>query len=268
MKYTFMRLKGNTSETAFFDRLIHLPEVYEFHLEEADLEGQPYERLIQEILLVKRVAKTVVLHQPQKRQGLYQDIMDRSHWSQYLEHAKKLAFLAKQYDINVVIHANYAYTESSHHLTRERTKLLKTQIEKVLLVDGTERFFWENSGEGLFSYENPYLLEEVIQPLKLSLCHDISHTFLSYKGDNEQLQKTFHDIYEYTKYFHVVDSMGIQHDGLPIGLGLIDWIPLKSLIDQKPFIFEIMLKDYNSGIEMFESVNKWNSLLLSRSENQ
>ncbi len=59
---------------------------------------------------------------------------------------------------------------------------------------------------------------------------------------------------EYAKYFHVVDSMGKTHDGLPLGRGRIDWSMVKPYVYNKPFIFEIGLKEpHNDCTPMIES---------------
>jgi hypothetical protein len=63
------------------------------------------------------------------------------------------------------------------YVDREHTLVMRTKIEEILKICGNF-FLWEDTIEGLFSYANPYLFQDIIVPLNLVLNVDISHAFI------------------------------------------------------------------------------------------
>jgi sugar phosphate isomerase/epimerase len=90
---------------------------------------------------------------------------------------------------------------------------------------------------------------------------DVSHSFIACRGDNGKLQQILELTDNYAKYYHLVDSMGIQHDSLPLGHGKIDWSMVKPYVIDKDFIFEIKLKgDHSDCTPMIDSVKYFNEI--------
>ncbi|WP_219621084.1 hypothetical protein [Bacillus sp. UMB0893] len=85
------------------------------------------------------------------------------------------------------------------------------------------------------------------------MAYDISHAFISFKGDNRLLLEQIEKLDSYIQYFHVVDSKGQQHDGLQLGTGKINWEPILPFLMNRPYIYEINLKDITAAVEMYES---------------
>jgi sugar phosphate isomerase/epimerase len=129
---------------------------------------------------------------------------------------------------------------------------MREEIQKIVSF-GRNVFLWEDSCSGLFSYQNPYLIKEVIKPLRLDIVVDVSHSFIALRGDNEKLLDVINSVCNYAQYYHIVDSMGEKHDGLELGHGKINWSPLKPYMKNKPHIFEISLDDYNDCSPMIRS---------------
>lgn len=254
MKY--IRLKSNLEQRSLDNRLACDPDILEFYLSDRDLSDPALirDRIRQ---LHDRGVKPY-LHHPPKHQGEYLDILSDNpnvrHF--YHESCELLARICAEERAKCVVHAHYARTESCRDITRERTLLLREEIRQVMAYS-REVFVWEDSTEGLFSYGgNPYLIDDVIVPLELPLNVDVSHAFISYRGDNERLREVLERTQYYAQYYHLVDSMGLEHDSLPLGQGRIDWRMVKPFVLRKDFIFEINLSgDHSDCTPMVESAH-------------
>jgi len=253
MKY--IRLKTDTKEICIKNRLKYKPEIIEFHLEEHDLKD--IELLEGKIEQVKKAGAKVYLHHPMRVNGKFLDIISRDEevknyydWS-----SKILGELCEIHDIHCVVHGNYADSDSSV-INEENTEKVKYRIQQILTLKGSDKFLWENSVTGVFSNKNEQLIDKIVSPLNLPLAVDISHTFISLKGNNEKLEKILIETKPYAKYYHVVDSLGESHDSLPLGKGKIDWEMVKPYIKDCPFIFEIgLVPPYDDCTPMIESAN-------------
>nr|WP_275669643.1 TIM barrel protein [Metabacillus litoralis] len=205
----------------------------------------------------------VYLHHPMKYQGQYLDIISTDpdmrrfyDWS-----CEVLADICKKENIKCVIHCHYMQSESSHLTDRNKRLETKHRIEEILTICRTV-FLWEDTTQGIFSANNPYLLSEIVQPLNLSLNIDISHSFIALKGDNNALKKHLELYHKHADYFHLVDSYGVEHDSLPLGKGKVDWKMVKPFIGDTDFIFEIDLKksNYLDCNLMIESARYYNEV--------
>ncbi|MEO2202313.1 TIM barrel protein [Paenibacillus pabuli] len=258
---TYMRLKTDLSENSFNNRYNYNPEIMELHLNYADILDKTL--LHQRIEQLQASGIDVYLHHPMTLpNGEMLDIMalEDEKYIAYLDNIQTMVETCKIYGIKCIVHAHYANTESSNHLSLEKTLEMRDKISDILSY-GREYLLWEDTIEGLFSYDNPYLIEYLIKPLNLPLCQDISHSFIALKGDNEKLVNVTEAVKDHSQYFHVVDSMGETHDGLILGEGKINWKELKPYLEDKPFIFEIGLTaPYHDCSPMIESVNYFNSI--------
>jgi sugar phosphate isomerase/epimerase len=150
-----------------------------------------------------------------------------------------------------VIHPHYLQTPAST-INKENKDKMVNEINQILSY-GKDVFLWENSIYGLFTAQNPNWLEEIVKPLNLPLAYDISHAFISFKGNNRLLLDQLEKLDSYIQYFHVVDSEGQKHDGLQLGAGRINWEPILPFLMSRPYIYEITLKDKTDAYEMYKS---------------
>jgi hypothetical protein len=257
----YIRVKTNIYEESIQDRLKYNPEIIEFHLNERDLEDLDF--LIKRIREIKGKGVAVYLHHPMKKGEQFLDILsnDEEIKAYYDWSTNILADICEQEDIYCVIHANYSGTLSSV-ITKENTLKVKERIESFLQIPGGNRLLWEDSIEGVFSYQNPYLFSHIIKPLELSITVDISHSFIALKGNNEVLQQVVKETAPYAKYYHVVDSLGAEHDSLELGKGRIEWENIVSYLQHKPFIFEIGLEPpFTNCLPMIKSADYFKQLL-------
>jgi sugar phosphate isomerase/epimerase len=250
----FIRLKCSLDSRQLGDRIKYYPEILELHLTEKDIVNPKI--LLETIAKLKHLGIKVYLHQPMTHNNKKLDIMSQGQemidfyqWS-----CARLSKICKQENIYCVVHTHYSHSESSFIEGRSATLNMKARIEKIIQTYG-DYFLWENTTSGLFSLTNPYLFSEIIQPLHLPLCFDISHAFISLQGDNQKLKHWISLVQEYVRYYHVVDSAGTSHDALPLGKGNIDWKSLKPFLIQKDFIFEIGLKDWFNCSPMIQSAD-------------
>lgn len=266
----YIRLKTNIQEHCIRDRLRYEPEIVELHLEMADLErGSGLEQAIRRL---KKHGCRVYLHQPPRVNGVFWDLLtpDDLFHEGYLTTARRLAEICREEDVRSVIHAHYSYPKEQpgHAVTLANTRRMRDRIAEVLEFAG-DRFVWEDTTGGLFSYANPMLLSEAVKPLRLSLNVDVSHSFIALQGDNAKLRAVLEATEPYAQYFHLVDSMGVKHDSLPLGAGRIDWSMVAPFVRNKDFIFEINLPgDHSDCTLMVQSAAYFRDVLAAGKGNR
>ncbi|MCO7175208.1 sugar phosphate isomerase/epimerase [Sporolactobacillus kofuensis] len=255
----FVRLKCSVDPNQVNDRIKYHPEILELQINENDFVNP--ENLHLTIAKLKQLGIKIYLHHPCTYKNKKLDILssDREMTSYYQWSCACLSDLCKQENVYCVLHAHYSKSESSFLKGRSATLKMRARIEKTIQTYG-DCFLWENTTSGLFSFANPYLFSEIIQPLHLPMCFDVSHAFISLGGSNKQLHHLVNLVDTYVHYVHVVDSAGTHHDALPLGKGKIDWRSLKPFLIKKDFIFEIGLKDWLDCKPMIESVNYFLSI--------
>ncbi|WP_147535795.1 TIM barrel protein [Bacillus marasmi] len=256
-----IRLKSALQADQIADRLKYRPEILEIQLNEEDLYCPQV--VVDYIRDFKSRGIKVYLHHPTRFRGRYMDIISSSRemrdyydWS-----SKEIASICKQEQVKCIIHCHYAQSESSLYSGRAERLALRKRVEGILAICDRS-FLWEDTIRGIFSAENPYLFSEIVGPLDLSLNIDISHSFIALRGSNARLRRHLDIFAPHARYYHIVDSKGQNHDGLPLGQGRIDWEMVKSYVGDTDFIFEIDLKcsDYKDCIPMIESAEYWNRI--------
>jgi sugar phosphate isomerase/epimerase len=251
----FIRLKTNLREHCVQDRLQYDPDIVELHLELHDLLEE--RKLRSTIRMLQNKGIRVYLHQPSRREGVYLDILtaDEPLFDAYMDTARRLDRVCREEQVRCVIHAHYHVPKGAaqHALTKGNSRVLRERIERVLAF-AADRFLWEDSTAGLFSCENPYLLSDIVKPLRLPLNVDVSHAFIALRGDNALLRDILTATKPYAQYYHLVDSMGQKHDSLQLGQGRIDWEMVAPFVIDRDFIFEIALAgDHSDCTPMIES---------------
>lgn len=262
MTYTVQnRLKTALDERQLENRLQYQPEIIEFHLTEETLFGDKRAYLEHTIERLQRMGIKVYLHHPMRHGGIPLDIISSIPGIRefYQLSCRILHEICLTHSIKCVVHSHYMESDTSSILTDSNILNVKDEIEAILEY-AESSFLWEDSCGGVFSYENDSLFETIIKPLNLNLVQDISHSFISLKGDNQKLLSITKIIAPYVKYLHVVDSQGLHHDSLPLGKGRIDWNSLKPFTVHKDFIFEVSGKNHYDCSAMVESADYYNSI--------
>lgn len=246
-------LKCSYYPEQLYDRLQYKPDIIELHLNEDDLFRNKRKQLENTISMLSSQGCDVYLHHPSKYNGRYLNIIHEQKEDYLFYHlsTRILADICLSHSIKCVIHPHYIQTATSTN-NKENTDKMVNEIKQILSY-GKDVFLWENSINGLFTAQNPKWLEEIVQPLNLPLAYDISHAFISFRGNNRLLLEQIEKLDSYIKYFHVVDSEGQNHDGLQLGTGKINWKPILPFLTSRPYIYEITLKDITDAVEMCES---------------
>ncbi|WP_035321994.1 sugar phosphate isomerase/epimerase family protein [Peribacillus kribbensis] len=248
------------------DRLAYHPQIIELQLFEQDIEN--VRRIIETIRMLKGQGIKVYLHHPMKVNGNFLDILSRERevYDFYRYSSQVLDEICVSEDVDCVVHPHYEkcgsgmWDAAGSEDAREKSQQLGEAIQEISQKTHG-RFLWENSPRGLFSSLNPYWLTHIVKPFELPICYDISHSFMSYRGDNVKLLQNISDAMPFVRYFHVVDSAGTEvHDALPLGQGSIKWGALKPYITQREYIFEIELADYRDCTPMAESAAYFHQL--------
>lgn len=251
-----VRLKCSTDLLQLEDRLKYNPHTIELHLVEEDLLN--LSRLKSIVIELKENGITVVLHQPFTFNNILLDINEEGYnRDSYFYQLGVLSQLAEELDVYVVFHGNYKC--EFNHISKELSIETYERISNINKYV-SNKILWENAIWSSFSYDNEYIFDDIIKPLNLNLCFDISHAFISLKGDNKKLLELVKQVDMYVKHYHVVDSFGVTHDSLSLGEGLIDFKVLKPYIENKSYIFEINLKDQLNCEEMLNSSNYFKNL--------
>lgn len=253
-------LKCSIDEGQFRDRLARGPGVLEFHLWEYDLIGDRLALLESRIEESKDRGIQVYLHQPIKyRRKTNNMISGESERELYYNLSTEILIrLCKKHDISVVVHPSYNDSEVQEY-TKEVKEKLKNRIQ-YFNEESEGRILWENASAGLFIYSNEQIIEDIVKPLGLNICMDISHLYISTQGDNDKTLKIIKGLQENIQYYHVVDSFGKKHDSLQLGKGTIQWERYKRYIEKKPYIFEIDLKNQEDCEEMVKSYEYFRGL--------
>jgi hypothetical protein len=246
-------LKCSYHPEQLYDRLQYRPDIIELHLLAEDLFGEKRKQLESTISMLKTQGYEVFLHHPVKYNGRYLNIIHDKEEDYLFYHlsSRILAEICLTHSVKCVIHPHYVPSDASAIKPENRERLFQ-EISGILAY-GREAFLWENSIAGLFTAENPNWFEDFIEPLNLPLTYDISHAFISFRGNNRLLVEQIKKLHPFIRYFHVVDSEGQKHDGLTLGTGKIDWKPIVPFLMTRPYIYEITLKDQTDAVEMIQS---------------
>ncbi|KGX89709.1 TIM barrel protein [Pontibacillus marinus] len=266
MKQNLHNLKCSLDQAQIENRLSYNPDILELQLFEADIDDPKH---IQNVIRdLKQKDVKVILHHPMKVNGKFLDILsvDTEVMEYYKRSCRVLDEICHSEDVYCVVHPHYDDCESGRVYPTNKKRMLQKSNElkealQKLRENTNDRFYFENAPEGIFSSMNPYWISHIIEPLNLPVCYDVSHSFMSFRGDNQKLKQDLKEAYPFTKHYHVVDSEGTEvHDALPLGKGDIAWSNLKPFIKHKDFIFEIELPDYKDCTLMIESAAYFDSI--------
>ena len=254
-----INLKCSLAPEQIEDRLKYRPHVVELQLFENDLDVP--QRIVEAIQKLKDNGVKVFLHHPMKVNGKSLDVLSRDSevYDFYRSSCGVLDQICHAEDLFCVVHPHYDKCDSGMVDNSDPAQMVEKSYalrEAIQEVRSTthDRFLWENAPWGIFSSANRYWISHIVSPAQLPLCYDISHSFMSFRGNNLKLEQNLTEAFPFTRYYHVVDSAGTEiHDAMSLGLGGIDWTRLKPYIVQRDFIFEINLPDHNDCTFMVQS---------------
>lgn len=242
-------LKGDIYPKQLFNRLSYKPDIIEFFLREEDILGPGRIRLEEAISFCQTLGIEVYLHFPMSYNGKDSSIIldDSENQAFYFFSLEVMAKIVKDYNIKCVVHP---IRPDDSNLEESKLKLI--ELISYFMDKSDNLFLWENLTSG-FDLSDGSISDEVVHSLNPPLCFDVSHAFISNKGNNDELIRLLNKYKDKIEYFHVVDSMGEHHDSLELGKGKIDWERVKPFLKDKPYIYEIDLKCQDYAGEQMNS---------------
>ncbi|MCH4057921.1 MAG: sugar phosphate isomerase/epimerase [Lactobacillaceae bacterium] len=255
-------LKGDDSQAQLQDRLQYHPATYEFYLSPADFTTNGWQKLATAIDFVKSSGvQHVVLHQPMKYQGQHVEMATnqqvRPQLYAFLQRSTAMLLdLVQQKGCQVLFHGAYSLTPAEalqqYDSVAEAEDVIWQRLAKIDAA-AHDQVMFENSISELFHYGLP-ASDQKILATNYRLVYDVSHAFIYLHGNNELLQQSLKVLQPQIAHYHLVDSMGLFHDSLPLGVGRIDWRGVLPLLNpQATRIYEIDLADPNNCAEMLAS---------------
>ncbi|KRL44350.1 sugar phosphate isomerase/epimerase family protein [Lacticaseibacillus manihotivorans] len=271
-------LKASTDEVQIQNRLQHHPDVFEFHLTEADFTPEGWAHFQEMVTWVQQSVPHVVFHHPMKWHGLRMELcvnklMFPQLYQFVMQSSRRLINYAKEVGAVALIHGGYGLHPGEHDFAKDWPDLATAQ--KVVLgrmLDFTatapDNVVFENSLLPVFAYGDPEF-EERLLALQLPLAYDVSHAFIYVHGDNNKLIASMRHLRPFVKHYHLVDSMGKTHDSLVLGQGEVNWKRvIHAMNSNATSIFEINLKDQNNCEEMLASQWYLDSLIAAEKNSQ
>lgn len=255
-------LKGSSDRTQIDDRLQYHPTTYEFYTDEHDFTSAGYQHLVAAAQYVQsKGVNHIVMHHPMVFRQYHTELIapEKEFPELYRfveESTEKLIRLAQDQDVQCLVHGSYA--KETFKFIRLYPNVEAAQQAAFQRMDhfqqmGGDHIMFENSISPIFCYGNP-ADEDEIRSHHYRLAFDTSHCFIATHGSNAQLQASLRHLQDQVVHYHLVDSMGQQHDSLPIGAGQIDWSAVLPLLNPNATsIYEINLKNNNDCQEQLDS---------------
>ncbi len=262
MKKIDLGLKAGSQREQLRNRLSYKPNVFEFYTDENDFTTEGIKKLTEAILQVKEHGvKDIILHHPMRYHGEYTELVAPESQFKELNYfidfsTNQLLQLSFDYGLQTLLHGSYSrHTEKMIALYpsfSEARDVVYRKLDKFARL-GQSRIMFENSLSRLFYYgfedEDNFILNR-----NYRLAFDLSHCFIKVNADNTKLCASLKRLKPNVVHYHLVDSMGLTHDSLPLGEGKINWEDVLPLLNEKTSsIFEIKLADENIATEQIAS---------------
>lgn len=254
-------LKGSTNPDQYRQRLTDRPDVFEFFLDQNDLTTAGLKHLQTAIDEVKQVTSRIVLHQPMRYNGWFVEMVTPAkkmpELYQFLRYSSDtLIALAQANDIQLLLHGSYSrQTQQFIDMYPNLATAQAVVFERLdqYAEQGGDHIMFENSISPLFFYGDP-AMDQIIFDHHYRLAFDTSHCFIKSHGDNNVLLASLKRLAPHVVHYHLVDSLGLTHDSLPLGTGQIDWARVLPLLNPAATsIYEVNLADQTDDREMLAS---------------
>lgn len=257
---TKLGLKCDTSQQALNNRLTKEGvAVLELYLTPNDLIGAGLTNLIAAIKQIQAQGVKAVLHHPTWVNNRYNEYLDTTLKESdfFLFSTKLLVELCEEFDTKMVQHITYSPDTLAngkfHKGSKDEMLAVWSNVLELNQKYAKGRILWENSIEGPNGFFRDFGLVELLKGTSIPLCFDVSHAYISLERDNASLLETLIQLENNIQYYHVVDSLGYEHDGLTLGQGNVDFKQLKPYIIKRDYIYEVLLKDTKDCTEMVKS---------------
>ncbi|WP_251545802.1 sugar phosphate isomerase/epimerase family protein [Limosilactobacillus caecicola] len=255
-------LKGSRDPQQVNDRLQYHPTTYEFYTDTSDFTTEGYQELYDAVQYIQsKGVQNVVIHHPMAYGKFHTDLVAPEQQFPQLyrfieKSTEQLIRLATDLNVQCLVHGSYAKETPlfiAHYpsLTAAKDTVFK-RLDRFAEM-GQDHIMFENSISSIFCYGDEQSEEEILAH-HYRLAFDTSHCFIYSHGSNRQLQASLTNLKPDVVHYHLVDSMGLTHDSLPLGTGKIDWAAALPLLNQNATsIYEINLKNNDDCREQIQS---------------
>ena len=255
-------LKAGTDPKQLTDRLKYQPAVFEFFTNENDFTADGLKRLKATIQLVQATTTDkIVLHHPMRFQGEFTELIAPQRvfpeLVKFIDYSTN-ELLQLSFDLNVqtLVHGSYLrHTQQMIDLYPSLSAAEQAVFNKLdhFAELGKNHIMFENSISPIFYFGDQDVENQIIEH-HYRLAFDTSHCFIKVQGDNQKLIASLQHLKKYIVHYHLVDSMGLKHDSLPLGKGKIDWRQvLRCLNPAATNMYEINLKNIADCREQLQS---------------
>lgn len=255
-------LKGSRDPRQINDRLQYHPTTYEFYTDTTDFTDDGYRELKDAVQYVQsQGVQNIIIHHPMVYGRFHTDLIAPENKFPQLyrfieESTEMLIRIATDLDIQCLVHGSYAketpFFIQQYPTVEDAQQAAFQRLDRFKDMGGNHIMF-ENSISPIFSYGNPTSEAEILSH-HYRLVFDTSHCFIYVHGDNQKLQASLRHLHDDIVHYHLVDSMGVHHDSLPLGQGKIDWAATLPLLNQTATsIYEINLKNNDDCREQLAS---------------
>lgn len=256
-------LKGSSSRIQIDDRLKHHPTVYEFFTDMSDFTPDGYRQLADAIQYVQAAGiHHIVLHHPMKFHEHHSEVVAPERYYpdlyRFIEQTiEQLIRLGEDLNVQVLVHGGYSGAEVQHMVDLYPTiadarQAVYHRLDRFARA-GRDHIMFENSIAPVFAYGHPDQENEILAH-HYRLAFDTSHCFIELHGDNQGLLASLRHLAPAVVHYHLVDSLGQNHDSLTLGTGKINWAGVLPLLNPAASsIYEINLHDQTNCAEQLAS---------------
>ena len=255
-------LKGSRDRTQINDRLQYHPTTYEFYTDTTDFTTDGYKELYDAVQYVQsQGVSNIVIHHPMQYGQFHTEIIAPENQFPQLYRfietsTEQLIRLASDLNVQCLIHGSYAnetkFFIQQYPTVEDAQQAAFNRLDRFKSMGGNHIMF-ENSISPIFSFGTPENEDEIVSH-HYRVAFDTSHCFIYVHGDNARLLASLRHLQPSIVHYHLVDSLGLHHDSLPLGKGKIDWAAVLPLLNQHATsIYEINLKNNDDCREQLES---------------
>jgi sialic acid synthase SpsE/sugar phosphate isomerase/epimerase len=178
-------------------------------------------------------------------------------------------YFSSDEDTNLVVNAGGWSIDGflENHERQQRYAILERSLEDLqqdlnginVCIQTMPPFPWHFGGQRYHNlFVDPKEIAEFAAVTKSSICLDVSHSQMACNYFGWDFVDFVQQVIPHVKYWHIVDALGNDGEGIEIGKGDVDFIALEEIIRKNsnfaPFIPEVWQGHINSGTGFWEAL--------------
>lgn len=171
-------------------------------------------------------------------------------------------------EVGVVVHVGGMHLDRQVDDPAERRALVDRAIEGLkqldteginLLPENLPPRPWYLGGQWFQNvFIRPEEMIQVCEALDVGMTFDLCHAQLYCNWDNVTLQDFARQVAPYAHHLHISDATGIDGEGVQVGEGCIDWVPVLGELEgsERTWVPEIWSGHLNNGAGFVDAINR------------